>query len=76
MHEINVVGFLANLTVILLSAKIFGELAERLGQPAVLGELLGGVVLGFGFIGFFNPHDPAFKPIQPMPPPVRPESIR
>ncbi len=23
-----------------------------------------------------NPHDPAFKPIRPMPPPVRPESIR
>jgi uncharacterized CHY-type Zn-finger protein len=23
-----------------------------------------------------NPHDPAFKPIQPMPPPVRPENIR
>jgi hypothetical protein len=23
-----------------------------------------------------NPHDPAFKPLQPMPPPVRPENIR
>jgi Kef-type K+ transport system membrane component KefB len=59
MHEIGVAGFLANLLVILLSAKIFGELAERLGQPAVLGELLGGVVLGFGFVKFFHPHDPA-----------------
>ncbi|MBI4423290.1 MAG: cation:proton antiporter [Elusimicrobia bacterium] len=59
MHEINVVGFLANLTVILLSAKIFGEVAERLGQPPVLGELLGGVVLGFGLFNFFNPEDPA-----------------
>lgn len=59
MHEMNVVGFLANLTAILLSAKIFGELAERWGQPPVLGELLGGVVLGFGFVGFFNPSDPA-----------------
>jgi Kef-type K+ transport system membrane component KefB len=59
MHEINVVGFLVNLTAILLSAKIFGELAERLGQPPVLGELLGGVVLGFGFFSFFHPDDPA-----------------
>ena len=59
MHELSVVGFLTNLTVILLSAKIFGEMAERLGQPAVLGELLGGVVLGFGFVGFFHPNDPA-----------------
>jgi hypothetical protein len=23
-----------------------------------------------------NPHDPAFKPLKPMPPPVRPENIR
>ena len=23
-----------------------------------------------------NPHDPGFKPLQPMPPPVRPENIR
>lgn len=59
MHEINVAGFLLNLLVILLSAKIFGEVAERLGQPAVLGELLGGVVLGFGLFRFFQPNDPA-----------------
>lgn len=52
------VGFLASLLVILLSAKVFGELAERLGQPAVLGELVGGVALGTGFISFFHPHDP------------------
>ncbi|MBI4371399.1 MAG: cation:proton antiporter [Elusimicrobia bacterium] len=58
MHEINVAGFLANLLVILLSAKLFGELAERWGQPPVLGELLGGVVLGLGLFGF-RPGDPA-----------------
>ncbi len=57
MHG-DIVGFLASLLVILLSAKIFGELAERAGQPAVLGELVGGVVLGTGFISFFHPHDP------------------
>lgn len=59
MHDINVAGFLTNLLVILLSAKLFGEIAERLGQPAVLGELLGGVVLGFGIFSFFHPDDPA-----------------
>lgn len=34
------------LAVILASAKIFGHLAESWGQPAVLGELAGGVALG------------------------------
>jgi len=41
--------------VIYVTALLAGELAVRLGQPAVLGELLGGVVLGnltiFGFHG-------------------------
>jgi Kef-type K+ transport system membrane component KefB len=34
------------LAVILAAAKLAGELAVRAGQPAVLGELLAGVVLG------------------------------
>src|SRR5262249_45066191 len=34
------------LAVILLGAKLGGDLATRLGQPAVLGELVAGVVLG------------------------------
>lgn len=34
------------LVIILLVAKFGGELATRIGQPAVLGELLAGVVLG------------------------------
>ena len=34
------------LTVILAAAKIAGHISVRLGQPAVLGELIAGVVLG------------------------------
>ena len=34
------------LALILLAAKLFGDLAERIGQPAVLGELVAGVLLG------------------------------
>ena len=34
------------LILILLFGKLFGEIAERRGQPAVLGELIAGVVLG------------------------------
>ena len=32
--------------VIFVVAAVFGELAVRLGQPSVLGELLGGIVIG------------------------------
>ncbi len=43
------------LVVILVAAKLGGELATRVGQPAVLGELIAGVILGnltlFGYLG-------------------------
>jgi len=38
--------FIVNLLILLLSAKILGEIAERLGQPAMIGEVLAGVILG------------------------------
>jgi len=45
-HKDPVAPTLIALIVILASAKIGSELFERLNQPAVLGELLAGVVLG------------------------------
>jgi Na+:H+ antiporter len=39
------------LATILVAAKLLGELAERIGQPAVLGELVAGVVLGGSVLG-------------------------
>ncbi|MEK6630124.1 MAG: cation:proton antiporter [Acidobacteriota bacterium] len=39
-------AFLLILVLVLLGAKLAGELASRLGQPPVLGELLVGVLLG------------------------------
>ncbi|MDZ7639855.1 MAG: cation:proton antiporter [Bryobacterales bacterium] len=38
--------FLIALVVVILAAKVGGEVFERLGQPAVLGELVVGIVLG------------------------------
>ncbi|MBA3555563.1 MAG: cation:proton antiporter, partial [Gemmatimonadales bacterium] len=35
----------------LVGAKILGEAAERIGQPAVLGELMAGVLLGGSVLG-------------------------
>lgn len=34
------------LLVLLLAARIFGEAAHRLGQPALLGEIIAGILLG------------------------------
>ena len=41
-----VADLLLALIALLAAAKLGGALAERLGQPAVLGELLAGVLLG------------------------------
>lgn len=50
-------NFLLALIAIFVSAKLFGELAERVGQPAVLGELLGGVAVGVSGLQWVDPHD-------------------
>ena len=44
----------------LFGAKLFGELAERVGQPAVLGELLAGIVLGPSVLGLVPLSDAIF----------------
>jgi len=38
--------FFIALACILIASKIFGEIAERIKQPSVLGELIAGVILG------------------------------
>jgi Kef-type K+ transport system membrane component KefB len=52
-HTSPVVPVLFALCLILAAAKIGGEMLERIGQPAVLGELLIGVFLGnLALLGF------------------------
>jgi Kef-type K+ transport system membrane component KefB len=53
---VDVAGFFLALAAILIAAKLLGELAERIGQPAVLGELVAGVLLGSSVLGIV-PHD-------------------
>src|SRR5687768_11633681 len=53
-HLTELASILIDLFVIFLAAKLAGELFERVGQPAVIGELLAGVVIGphaLGLIG-------------------------
>ncbi|HEX7049451.1 MAG TPA: cation:proton antiporter [Longimicrobiales bacterium] len=52
---VSVEHFFLVLVAILFGAKVFGELAERIGQPAVLGELIAGVVLGASALGVIPP---------------------
>jgi Kef-type K+ transport system membrane component KefB len=40
---------------ILLTARLFGELASRLQMPPVIGELLAGIVLGPSLLGWIEP---------------------
>lgn len=45
---------LLGLVVVWLVAKVAGEVMERLGQTAVLGELLAGVIIGPGVLGLVH----------------------
>ena len=51
-------GLLLTLVAIFITTKLLGELAQRVGQPAVLGELVAGVLLGASVLGVLNPTDP------------------
>jgi Kef-type K+ transport system membrane component KefB len=47
--------FFLYLLVILLTARVFAELATRLQAPSVIGELFAGVVLGPSLLGWIEP---------------------
>lgn len=55
MEHLNVPQFLGLLVVMLGTAKLFGALAKWIGQPAVLGELVAGVILGISVFGLVDP---------------------
>lgn len=48
-------AFAQQLVLILLAAQIFGYLAQFIGQPRVVGEMIAGVVLGPSLFGLFWP---------------------
>ncbi len=52
-HEDPVASLVFFIAIILIAAKIGGDLAVRAGQPSVLGELIIGVILGnLSILGF------------------------
>jgi Kef-type K+ transport system membrane component KefB len=46
---------LVALAIVLFSAKLLGEVFERLKQPAVVGEILAGVIIGPSVLALINP---------------------
>ena len=55
MDHLDLPHFLGLLVAILGAAKLFGTLAQWIGQPAVLGELCAGVILGGSVLGIVDP---------------------
>lgn len=45
---------LFTLAILIAAAKIFGDLSVRLGQPAILGELMAGLLLGPTFLNLLS----------------------
>lgn len=58
-----VLPVLAGLVIVIVAAKLGGEVFERLAQPAVLGELVIGVVIGN--LGLFGLHSLEFLKTDP-----------
>ena len=46
---------LTAILVLLVLSRLFGELIARLGQPAIVGEILAGIVLGPAVLGVIKP---------------------
>ena len=55
MEHVDLPHFLGMLFVILGAAKLFGQLARKIGQPSVLGELFAGVIVGKSVLGLVDP---------------------
>ncbi len=48
---------LVALVVMLIAAKLMAEIFERLKQPAVVGEILAGILIGPSVLGWVQPSD-------------------
>ncbi len=64
MHDLSIPSLFLALAAMLVAAKLLGELAERFGQPAVLGELIAGVLLGGSVLGIVPAEGPGAEVIH------------
>jgi Kef-type K+ transport system membrane component KefB len=47
--------FIAQVAVVLMTARLLGLLARRIGQPSVVAEIVAGIVLGPSVLGWISP---------------------
>ena len=66
MTEHSFSGLLIALVALLLGTKLLGSLAQRLKQPAVVGELMAGVLLGGSVLGIVDPNDPVIHTLAEL----------
>jgi Kef-type K+ transport system membrane component KefB len=55
LSEVQILRFLLEIAVLLLATRVLADIAKRLGQAAVIGELLAGVILGPSVLGRLAP---------------------
>jgi Kef-type K+ transport system membrane component KefB len=55
LSQYEVMSLLIQLSVMLLMGRLFAEAARKLKQPAVIGEILAGIILGPTILGMLNP---------------------
>ena len=60
------VQLLLVLAAVLITTRALAVIAVKLGQPAILGELIGGVILGASALGILDPTDLAIKTLAEL----------
>ncbi len=66
MPTLDIAHVLGVLALMLVAAKILGFVAQRIGQPAVIGELIAGVLLGASVFGLVPVHSEIFEFLSEM----------
>jgi Kef-type K+ transport system membrane component KefB/nucleotide-binding universal stress UspA family protein len=54
-HDASVAVFLAQVVTLLVFGRLMGELMQRVGQPAVMGQLIAGIIVGPSVFGALLP---------------------
>jgi Kef-type K+ transport system membrane component KefB len=66
MRAMTIAQLLLALLAIFAAAKLGGEIAERFRQPAVLGEMIGGIVIGVSGLRLIDPNDPVIHVLSEL----------